>query len=245
MLSFLRDQGQIGKSKQNSDNDIKQDQNIEKTQEQKYLTVANQENRARKTTILLAVLFIIGMIFLWFMIRKSSPQAASAKTVEKEETQIETAIARLTGVKSEMFSKMDEIVKKFYEFSDVLQVQVSELVKNPFKLELFLIDMKANSDAGQEGDEMDAELLWQRQIKQKAEQLKLLSIMQSERDEMVPSSNSEPNYCCMINNDILHEGDLTEGFRILQIGNDFVKIEWDCEEDSGHSKVQIILKLSE
>jgi hypothetical protein len=246
MLSFLREQNQTDKSKKNPDVDKAQDQNIRKAQEQEYLTVATQENRARNSTIMLAVLFIIGMLCLWFMIRRSSPQATSAEVVETEESQIENAITRLTGVKSEMFNKMDEIVRKFYEFSDVLQVQVNELVKNPFKLELFLVDLNVNSEAEEESDEIDAELLWQQKTRQKAEELQLLSIMQSEQDTLsVPSSNSEPNYCCMINNDILYEGDLIEGFRILQIGNNFVKIEWDCEDDSGHSKVQIVLKLSE
>ncbi len=246
MLSFLREQNQGDKSKRNSDTNKLQSQNTGKTQEQEYLTVATQENRARNSTIMLIVLFIIGMLCLWFMIRRSSPQAASAEIIETEEAQIETAITRLTGVKSEMFNKMDEIVSKFYEFSDVLQVQVNELVKNPFKFELFLVDLNVNSEAEEKADEVDAELLWQQQIRQKAEELQLLSIMQSEQDTLlVQSSNSEPNYCCMIDDDILYEGNLIEGFRILQIGNSFVKIEWDCEDDSGHSKVQIVLKLSE
>jgi hypothetical protein len=244
MLSFLREQNQSDKSKQNSDADKSQKQNVGKAQEQEYLTVATQENRARNSTIMLAVLFIIGMIFLWFMIRRSSPQGASAEVVETEETQIETAITRLTGVKSEMFNKMDEIVRKFYEFSDVLQVQVNELVKNPFKIELFMIDMNTKSEVEEKTDEVDAELLWQQQIRRQAEELELLSIMLSEHDAL-SKQNSEPKYCCMINDSILYEGDLVEGFRILQIGHSFVKIEWDCKDDSGHSKVQFVLKLSE
>ena len=246
MLSFLRDQNQGEKSKQNSDADKAQGQNIGKAKEHEFLTVATQENRARNSTIMLAVLFIIGMLCLWFMIRRSSPESASAEVIETEEAQIETAITRLTGVKSEMFNKMDEIVRKFYEFSDVLQVQVNELVKNPFKVELFMIDMNVKSEVEEKTDEVDAELLWQQQIRQQAEELQLLSIMQSEHDALSEqNSNSEPNYCCMINDDILYEGNLIEGFRILQIGNSFVKIEWDCKDDFGHSKVQFVLKLSE
>ena len=37
---------------------------------------------------------------------------------------------------------MDEIVKKFYEFSDVVQVKVGELAKNPFEVEGFTKDLK-------------------------------------------------------------------------------------------------------
>ena len=70
MLSFLREQNQGDKSNKNSDSDKSQDHNIGKMHEQEYLTVATQENRARNSTIMLAVLFIIGMLCLWFMIRK-------------------------------------------------------------------------------------------------------------------------------------------------------------------------------
>ena len=206
MLSFLREQNQGDKSNKNSGSDKSQDQKIGKIHEQEYLTVATQENRARNSTIMLAVLFIIGMLCLWFMIRKSSPQSASAEFVETEEAQIETAISRLTGVKSEMFNKMDEIVRKFYEFSDVLQVQVNELVKNPFKIELFMNDLGAKPEVEEKADEVDPELLWQQKIRQQAEELQLLSIMQSEHDALSEqNSNSEPNYCCMVNNDTLVE----------------------------------------
>jgi hypothetical protein len=246
MLSFLREQNQGDNSKKNSDSDKSQDQNIGKMREQEYLTVATQENRARNSTIMLAVLFIIGMLCLWFMIRKSSPQSASAEGVETEEAQIESAISRITGVKSEMFNKMDEIVRKFYEFSDVLQVQVNELVKNPFKVELFMNDLGAKPEAQEKADEVDPESLWQQKIRQQAEELQLLSIMRSEFDALSEqNSNTDPDYCCMINDDILYEGDLIEGFRILQIGNSFVKIEWNCKDGSGYSKVQYVLKLSE
>ena len=71
----------------------------------------------------------IGLLCLWFMIKKSTPQTAAAAAVSTEEAQIETAIARLGGVKTEMFSRMDEIVKRFYELSGVSQVKTSELVK--------------------------------------------------------------------------------------------------------------------
>ena len=37
-----------------------------------------------------------------------------------------------------MADRMDEIVQKFYEFSDVFQVKVGELAKNPFEVEGFV-----------------------------------------------------------------------------------------------------------
>ena len=202
----------------------------QETQNQEYLTIETHNKNARKSTILLAVLFGIGMLCLWFMIKKSTPQTASASTTNTEETQIEAAIARLTGVESEMSKQMDKIVKKFYEFSDVYQVKVDELAKNPFKIEILLGNMKGKLDSGwKENAAM---------LRLQAKNLELLSIMQSDR-----------GHCCMIDDKILYEGDSIEGFKVSQIGGDFVKLESEsvgndpnCKEFSG---IEIVLKLSE
>jgi preprotein translocase subunit SecG len=212
------------------------------TDTQEYLTVSAKGKNARKSTMLLVGLFVLGLLCLWFMIKKSSPKTASATTPNAEETQIEMAITRLTGVSSEMFNRMDEIVNKFYEFSDVLQVRLNELVKNPFKYDVFLGDLKKASDI----ENKDSEMLRQ--------QLQLLSIMQSGQ-----------GYCCMIDDKILYEGDSIRGFKVRQISNNFVKLEWEqdpilqqphLENESQNEartkseglekdKTQIILKLSE
>jgi len=194
----------------------------DKPQESEYLTVATQTKRVRKSTTLLAVLFIIGLLCLWFMIKKSTPKAASAGSVETEETLIVTAMNRLTGVKSKIFSRMDEIVKKFYEFSDVPQVEVNELAKNPFEIETFSANLRKKPVA----EEIDTKNLWQQQIRYKSKGMQLLSIMQSNQDN-----------CCMIDDRILYEGDSIKGFKVLQIGDSYVKLESDG--------VQITLKLSE
>ena len=195
---------------------------------------------------MLAVLFIIGMLCLWFMIRKSSPQSVSAAVVDTEEVKIESAIARITGVKTEMFTGMDEIVKKFYEFSDVLQVRVNELAKNPFILELFMSGKSDEPEEEQIEEEIvkvDAETIWQQKILDSAAQLELQSIMLTQPSKRGMRSTSR--YCCMIDNEILYEGNLIGGFRILQIGNDFVELEWNEDSEFGYSKVPVVLKLSE
>ena len=225
MLSFLRDQSleDLPAQKKTSTTAGKSPgDGTDKSQESEYLTVTTQKKRVRKSTTLLAVLFIIGLLCLWFMIKKSTPKAASAGSVETEETLIETAIARLTGVKLKIFSRMDEIVKKFYEFSDVPQVKVNELAKNPFEVENFLANLREKP--GAEG--IDAKKLWQQQIRYKSQGMQLLSIMQSNQGN-----------CCMIDDRILYEGDSIKGFKVLQIGDSYVKLESDG--------VQITLKLSE
>lgn len=225
MLSFLRDQGLDGlpaekKRKAAASNKALSDGN-NKSQESEFLTVASHGKRVRKTTTILVVLFIIGLLCLWFMIKKSSPNAASAANGTTEDTLVESAIARLTGVKTEMFGRMDEIVGKFYEFSDVPQVKANELAKNPFELETTSGDLKSSAES-----EMDARALWQQQLRQNSKGMQLWSIMQTQK-----------GYRCMIDDEILAEGDSINSFKVIQIGGNFVKLESDG--------VQIELKLSE
>jgi preprotein translocase subunit SecG len=241
MLSFLREQSNGDLPAQKPDNAVESapGDGAEKPKEQEYLTVAASGKRTRKSTILLAVLFIIGLLCLGYMIKKSTPKAASAASDVTEETQLEAAISRLTGVKSEMFNSMDEIVRKFYEFSDVLQIKVGELVKNPFKIELFSANVKEESLIEIKVPEIDTEMVQQQQIRQKAKEMRLLSIMQSDRGN-----------CCMVGDKILYEGDYIRDFMVRQIGDNFVKLEWNPNRNNGSlgiqsEPVEIMLNLSD
>lgn len=240
MLSFLREQNYEGlpAQKASAATATKAGGGSEDGQEQEYLTVATHEGRVRRSTTLLAVLFVIGLVCLWFMIKKSVPQAAEAQS-QAEEAKIELAIRRLTGVKSEMFNRMDEIVNKFYEFSQVMQINVDELVKNPFELELFLASLGVRDGVEEKAVTIDVEAIRRRRAKEAAKELQLLSIMQSAQGN-----------CCMINDKILYEADSIGDFKVQQIGDNFVKLQWVPKDDSGHlgalgEKVEIELKLSE
>ena len=224
MLSFLRDSNHTALPANETAGNAHENINA-KNQEQEYFSVASHGKAVRKSTTLLLILFVIGLICLWFMIKKSVPKAASANEVTPEETQIETAIARLTGIRSEMFTSMDEIVNKFYEFSDVLQVKVDELVKNPFQFEMFLSSLKNKAPVATEPVDVDTEAIWQQQLMQKAKELKLDSIMQSDMGQ-----------CCMINNKILYAGNSIDGFDVLDIEDNQVRL--------GSGGVEIVLTLS-
>ena len=232
MLSFLQEQG-------SEDLPTQKASGANESENQKYLTVAEHGKRTRRSTAVLAVLFIIGLCCLWFMIQKSTPQGASAATGDTEGTQIEKAITRLTGVKSEVSGRMGQIVKKFYEFSDVLQVQVGELAKNPFKLELFLAGEQDEGETENAVPEIDVETLWKQQIRHKAENLELSGIMQTGRGN-----------CCMIGSNILYEGDSVEGFKVCRIGDSSVTLEWEPKGDEirfgGQTdSVEVVLKMLE
>jgi len=201
--------------------------------QQEYLTVAARGKNARKSTVLLAVLFGIGLLCLWFMIKESVPQTAAAEAVSSEETRIETAITRLTGIRAEMFSRMDEIVKRFYEFSDVQQVKVGELVKNPFETESFVGNLRQQ---GSEETDSDIEAEW---LRQQAQNMQLFSIMRSQNGN-----------CCMINDKILYVGDSIRGMKVRQIDDKFVRLELEGaevgpERDKEGLGARIILKLTE
>lgn len=240
MLSFMRDQGTenlpASKSMQNA---ARGGAGAANEQGQEYLTIATQSKNVRKTSILAAILFVIGLVCLWFMIRSSKPQAASAALETDEETQIELAISRLTGVGSEMLSEMDQIVAKFYEFSDVFQVQVDELVKNPFELEVFLSNLMKKMNKQEQDDTLAAELRRQQQMQEEAEGMRILSIMKSDR-----------GFCCMIDDKILYEGDFIRSFKITRIGATFAELEWSPNGESSLAESEskdnkIVLKLSE
>jgi preprotein translocase subunit SecG len=202
MLSYLRDSNL-------EELPAEQQASAELKKEQEYLTVATRQKDVRRSTTILCVLFIIGLIGLGVMIKKSTPKAVSAKSEDTEELQMESAIAKLMGLKSEMHGRMDEIVNKFYEFSNVFQVDVSQLAKNPFQLEDFLASLK--SDPANKGSQIDSQMIWETQVRQKAKGMKLYSIMQSQK-----------GICCMIDNKILYEGDTIEDFEVKKIETDSV-----------------------
>jgi hypothetical protein len=138
------------------------------------------------------------------MIRKSalpSSAVADSKGGSTEDAQIETAITRLTGIGAEMFNRMGEIVNKFYQFSDVQQVNVDELVKNPFELE--------DRDSSLVTHRLPDAGLWAQ-----GHDMQLLSIMRSEQGN-----------CCMIDDRILYEGDSIRDFKVRQIGDDTVSLQ--------------------
>ena len=224
MLSFQRDESSLtsqGGLPQNNANNG----NGSNGNDQQYLTVASRGKNVRNSTVVLIIFFICGIIGLWFMARQTAVSSASAETLDAEETKIEKAIAKLTGVSSEMLRHMDEIVKKFYEFSDVPQVQVAELQKNPFCFELFQAAGKTKEGkAKAKLDKNAAEKLRLRKLKQqlqkKVSRMLLLSIIRSDKGS-----------CCMITSNkrdkVLYKGDVVDEFIVREIGDGFVKLQWN------------------
>jgi len=241
MLSFLRDQSfdDLPAQKKAGAAAATSADGEKNIPDQGFLTVATDRRQVRRSTTLLAVLFVVGLLCIWFMVRKTAPQTAEATAADVNEVDMARAMSRITGGKAEMFNRMDEIVNKFYEFSEVMQVKVNELVKNPFELETFLAGLKAKADAGEQVLQIDTDAIRRQQIKQQAEKLQVLTIMQTDQTN-----------CCMIDGKVLYEGDSVGDFKVSGIGTNFVKLLWDPKDEStrlgpGSQKVEIVLKLSE
>ncbi len=174
--------------------------------EEGFLVTAQHEKNLRHSTIILAVLFTVGALCVWFMIKKVTPPPADA-AVGTEEAKIEMAIAQLTGIQTEMDARMGDIVARFNEFSNVEQISVADLKKNPFELEVSVGDLEQTLESGRQ-------LHLQKEVEESAQSLQLWSIMASPR-----------NACCMINNKILYVGDKIDGFTVMEIDSRFVKVE--------------------
>jgi len=237
MLSFMREQGgESSPVEEKAGGGHPQDGGVDSAENQEFLTVAANSKNLRRSTILVAALVAIGLAGLGYMIRQSQPQVASGEPAKEEEDKIAVAISRLTGVRSEMVSRMDEIVSKFYEFSDVFQVGVGELVKNPFEVGMFMGAIKEEGPAPQD-TAAQAALLRRERLKERASTLTLLSVMRS-----------EDGNACMINDRILHPGDSVEGLTIAQINADSVLLAWPSEEGGATGTTDdltILLKLAQ
>ncbi len=238
MLSFMREQGSDSLPGNETAGSGQQDGAApDNGESQEYLTVAANSRSLRRSTIVVGVIVAIGLAGLGYMIHKSQPQAASAQPSQADENKIEVAIGRLTGISSEMVSRMDEIVSKFYEFSDVFQVGVGELVKNPFQAEVFMEAIQEDDATEKRDDAARAALIRREQLQKRASTLKLLSVMRS-----------EDGNACMINDRILHQGDSIEGFTITRIGGESVELTYKSEEAdqvAGTEDLTIMLKLAQ
>ena len=199
MLSFMQDH--------NSDDSIlnapgaepaSQESNEDQDAAEDYLTPPEHAKNVKRSTIILAVLFTCGVLCIWFMIKQTTPKTASA-TTSAEETQIENAIEQLTGIKTQMHSRIGQMLDKFYQFADVDQVGVGKLKKNPFRHELYLADFEGLLD---KNPNIGA-----------GNNLQLWSIMKTRQGS-----------CCMIDDKILYEGDSIRGFEVIKITGKSVEL---------------------
>ena len=206
MMSFMRqDSGQDITSSQVSEGKDDSGQVDESCED--YLLPSNNVKNVKRNTIVLGVFFAIGILLLVFMIKRVNPSIANA-AISEDVLRIESAVANLNGIQAEMGGKFSEVVRKISSLSDIEQVGVEELQKNPFHhssvVNFAMVDLDMANKSHSSGDQ---------QISNSADSLRLWTIMSSDKGRS-----------CMINNEIVYEGDLIFGLRVSRIGDDFVEL---------------------
>jgi hypothetical protein len=203
MLNFMNENSKFDNDEENasSQGQVSNEQtNAGQIQEDDYLTTSVDKSNVKRSTMILAAIFVIGAGAILLMIKNVCPQSANAASVAKAENELDMAIARLSGIKAEIFQKMDSIAKKFDEYSNIEQVNVSQLRKDPFR------NQYANSSSRNDGQSSGTQ--------SSGGYLQLDSIIQSD----------DGNFC-MIDGKVLKEGDVVDGYTVKVIEKNFVKLE--------------------
>lgn len=175
----------------------------EDSQQSEIIQPQVQEKNVRQTTFILIGAIAIVFAGIWVMHKKNTPAKVTA-AVNEQQLQIESAISQLTGINKENVSQVDEIVKRFYEFADFGQVRPEQLKTDPFGLNWAAAMMPA-SGTNKSGTAESAA---------KSPKMELLSIVKSKYGN-----------CCMIDDMLLYKGDKINGFEIVEIGDDFVRLQ--------------------
>jgi preprotein translocase subunit SecG len=209
MLKFQQEEPPLaGAEEENAS--LQENHDLTSDSQQDFLTVSTRDQAVKRGTIILAILFAIGIGALVVMIRKSAPAPAAADDQSQKNT-LAVAVAQITGLRKELAGDMHSAM--LYELSNVekKQVKVNELKKNPFMLDKTGIERASEavpftSDASQAARPLPAE-----PPQMQVPGMRLLGIMLS------PNGNS-----CMINDRIVYKGDKIGGYEVLAINDDNV-----------------------
>lgn len=209
MLDFMDDQidrdedGQVEAPLDSSLAQEDQDSNADHSQngDGEFLTTSVDQASVKKSTMILIAIFIVVAGSLMLMIKSATPQSATAAQATQTDNQIEIAIAKLSGIKADIFSKMDDIARKFEEASDIEQVEVSQLKKNPFGSNFLANSVRKSRQSNNSGS-----------------YFQLDSIIQSD----------DGNFC-MIDGDVYNQGDTVQSYLVKEIGKDFVRLVSDSD----------------
>jgi preprotein translocase subunit SecG len=203
MLSFLKE-GQL--KPLGGDPELPANQAAEGGGASAYLTVAGHGKKLKQSTTLLIILFVVGTAGVWLMIRKAAPSQAAAAQKPNDVAEIESAVAQLHGMQNEVNTQMKSVTNRLNHLSQVGQVGVEDLRKNPF-----IIDATAEKS---ETTNLAQKLQLEAQLRQKASALELWTISESPR-----------GISCMINDKVLYKGDTIGGFLIKEIRATSVLVE--------------------
>jgi len=175
---------------------------------QEYLTVSGQKQKIRQSTMILAVLFAIAALGVWFMVKKATPATVSAAP-SQDQVQLETALAQLSTMQNEVDTQMSSVSGRFYQFHNVDQVAVDELKKNPFKREM---DYNPGSGSSNQSQKLE-------QLRQEAEVISM-------GFELWSITATPKGMCCMIDDKVLYQGDTYRDMTVQSIAEKTVTLEY-------------------
>ena len=201
MLSYLKDENKLPVASDMPD------AGDEATNQQDYLTVSGQGQKVKQGTLVLGILFAVAGLGIWFMVKQTTPATATAET-SQDQSQLESALAQLHKMQSEMDAQMDSVAGRFSQFSNVEQVAVEELKKNPFKRE---------TDYANEGSASNEE-------SQRVELLQQEAQVLSMGMELWTITATPKGDCCMIDDKVLYVGDTYKEMTVDAIGKKSVTL---------------------
>ncbi|MHC4288713.1 MAG: hypothetical protein ACYSOF_09010 [Planctomycetota bacterium] len=200
MLSYLKDGNELPASSEMSGGD-------ESANSTDYLTVSDNNQKLRRSTLILVILFAVGGLGLWLMVKKTTPATANAQTNENQ-VQLETALAQLDSMQAEMDSQMNSVAGRFYQFNNVNQVGVDELKKNPFIRKQFSSESGGGRTQQSEQSRQEAQVI--------AMGMELWSITAAPK-----------GLCCMIDDKVLYQGDTYRNMTVKAIAKKTVTLEYN------------------
>ncbi len=217
MLSFLKEEAIEQDKEQVANAPVENAAVAETTQDQDFLESKVSEKPAKRTTAILAGVVIAGAIALFLMIKQVSP--ASLETVNKDQMAIDIALSQLSSGES-LTKQIDSVVKRFYDFSNVPQVEVKWLQKNPFTLSSKLI---APDDISKTKNEKPEVAIKNGRI-DIADTINVYGVM-----------NIDGKFCCMIDDRLFYVGDKYKNFTVSKISSGSVVL----TKDGKHISIKI------
>lgn len=175
---------------------------------QDYIKPVEYGKSVKKGTLILAVIFLAGGAGVWLMIKKAGPSIASGAGKESVQ-KIDEVLSQFSTFRTQVSTEMDRVAVRLNQASQLGQIQVEDLKKNPFRQEFSL-------DRGSK--DLSAVQMQQHKedMRRRAMAYQLWSI----------TENIE-NPCCMINDKVLFTGDVIGGFTVKKISNGSVVLEFE------------------
>ncbi|MCI0498316.1 MAG: hypothetical protein L0Y36_01360 [Planctomycetales bacterium] len=211
MLSYLKDGSQNPVLSETPDAQT-QGSDAAACQPADYLTVSGHGKKVRQSTMLVAAVFAVGVLGVWFMVKKATPATADAAS-SQDQSQIEAALTQLNAMQTEMNTQMNSVVGRFYQFSNVDQVGVDELKKNPFLRELDFTEETGGPDT--DAFRAQQQLRFQEEAQRRQMSLELWSVTATPK-----------GMCCMINDKVLYVGDTFRDMTVTSIEGKTVTLDY-------------------